>query len=508
MGAKQIRQIVEALNEAKDRGRGALCFARCQSPEEIEEARQGLRAETSWRWHEIDAGDVDSGHELLTRARGLSVDPEDVWLAYNLPVGGGARGQPDFYRSMADDLRQVEVVDGARVVFLIGVGQMRAFGDFAPKLWQRKRCFVAWPPSGERSTRPETQTYRPSQDGGAAEGKQAEAVLYALSERLKVVEGKTERARLMHRMGLVLASMGQVEKARLATTKGAKLYKDAGELRGLGQCYELLSSLAERRGNISAARDWIQFATGTWQNVQDEDRLSECYAKGGHLSYVMGDRENAAQQFQLAIEIDEALGNKAKVSAGLRRLGLMAEEEEKYQLAEKLFRDATDLVKEVKDDVGLSRCYHHLGRLYERMGNYSEAFNQHKASLELKEKLGDRLGIATSYHHLGNTYFFTREFDQAKSCYTQALAIEDEVGDNQGRAATLQQLGEVNMAEFRWGDALWYFMAARELWRLLGSPKVHAVQLHIARAKEMLDEETVEKVEADVRGKMSEYQVD
>ncbi len=476
-----------------------------------------MRAE-GWKWHEIDARDCDDGHELLLRAKGLTVDENDVWLVYNLPEAGGPDADPNFYTSMADDLGLIEVLGGPRMVVLVGVRQMQAFVKLASNLWSNKRAYTAWPVPEEPTTRrpmqvdpsaapqPGDSQMRASTEGGA----DAETVIKAIGHRLQATESALERAKLFQRLGLVLASQDRLEEARTSATKGAKLYKDSGDLRGLGQCYELLCSLAERRGNVDVARDWIAFALECWQGVGDgeENRVSECHAKYGHLSYVLGDREQAAQQFQLAIEIDEHLGHRAKVAAGLRRLGLMAEEEQKYKLAEKLFEDSATICNELDDQVGLSRSYHAKGRLFERMENYVAAFDMHKKSLELKEKIGDKLGAATSYHHLGNTYFFTRELDQAKQCYQQALAIEDEVGDHQGRAATLQQLGEVSMAEYRWGDALWYFMASHNLFRNLGSPQAHVVSLHIARATEMLDEETVDQIKMDVSAKMAEYAVE
>lgn len=506
---KHVDAILDVLVETRKRGRGAVTFIRVQSADSLSDALATLLRQREWKWHEIDAADCDDGHQLLERAKGLTVDPNDVWLVYNLPDSRGADGDPRFYQSMAKDLNLIEVVGGARIVFLVGVPQMQAISRLAPQLWQRKRAFSAWPEKEEveqRAVKVDVSA-GPGQSGGTdlVEGGTGDALVAALTGQLKASTSKHEKSRLFQKLALVLAGLERVEAARTAATKAARGFKDEGDMRSLAQCYELLGSLAEKRGNVDVARDWIGFALDSWTAVGDELRTSECHAKHGHLSYVLGDREQAAQQFQLAIEIDEALDHKNKVSAGLRRLGLMAEEEQKYKLADKLYNDAADICRELEDDIGLSRSLHSLGRLHERMGSYVEAFNFHRQSLELKEGLGDRLGMATSYHHLGNTYFFTREYEQAKACYGQALEIEDEVGDHQGRASTLQQLGEVSMAEYRWGDALWYFMAAHHLWRQLGSPQVHAVQVHIARASEMLDEATVAQVKADVKEKLSEY---
>ncbi len=511
---KEVDTIVAALSEARERGRGALTFVRCQSKEATDEALGKFLGTTGWNWHEIDAGDCVSGHQLLTRAKGLTVDEDDVWLATNLPPAQGPNGRPDYYQAMAEGSSLVDVLGGPRMVIFVGVPQMQAIVRNCQELWKRKRAFVAWPiPEVQEKPRAvHVQAGAAPQPGdafanAAMQGDPA-VVIQALTQQIQNVQSATEKGKLFHRLALVLGTQGRVEEARVSATKAAKIYKEASDPRGLAQCYEVLGSLAERRRNIEVARDWIGFALESWSQIEDKSRCSECRAKLGHLNYVLGDREQAAQHFQLAIELDESLGEKLKVAAGLRRLGLMAEEEQKFRIADKLYDDSLQLCREEGDEVGVSRSLHAKGRLYERSQDYGQAFEMHKESLAIKEQLNDRLGMATSYHHLGNTYLFSRDFAQARTCYQQALQIEDEVGDNQGRAATLQQLGEVSMAEYRWGDALWYFLAAHALFRQLGSPVAHTVALHVNRATEMLDEETVEQIKTDVREKMSAYQVD
>lgn len=522
---KEVVGVIDALTDARGRGRGVLTFVRCQSDAEVQHAREKFLQVPDFTWHELDASEVEDGKRMLERAKALTADEADAWLCYNLPSDKGDRARPWFFEEMVDTSHLVEVLGGPRIVVLVGIPQMQAFVRTCPELWRKKGAFVGWPVVAQAGGGGGQHAVHVSAQANPTAGPtpnvtltaaQASHVVDAITTELGKATTPMEKAQLFQKLGLVLMGMNQIEQARVAATKAARAYKLEGQLTGLGQCYELLASLAEKRGNLDVARDWMSHAIETWHQVGVEERVAECHAKKGHLSYVMRDRETAAQQFQLAIEIDEALGNKSKVSAGLRRLGMMAEDEQKFKLAEKLYSDAADLLhkllEENPDDlqskVGLSRCFHHLGRMHERMHDYLEAFNQHRESLRLKEELGDKLGIATSYHHLGNTYFFTEEYDQARQCYTQALAIEDEVSDHQGRASTLQQLGEVSMAEDLWGDSLWYFLAAREIWKQIGSPLRHTVELQVQRVSENLDEHTIDQIRNDVIEKTKDYQVD
>lgn len=519
---KEVAGVIDALTDASGRGRGVLTFVRCQSDVEAKQAREQFLEVPDFAWHELDASEMEDGKRMLEHAKGLTADEGDAWICYNLPSDRGERARPWFFEEMRGTSNLVEVLGGPRIVVLVGIPQMQALVRTCPELWRNKGAFVAWPVVAQTGAEAGQHAVHVSAQANPAAGPmpnvtltetQAAHVVEAITAELRKATRPMEKAQLFQKLGLVLMEMNQIEKARVAATKAARAYKMESDLTGLGQCYELLSSLAEKRGNLNVARDWMTHATETWHQVGLEERVAECHAKKGHLSYLMHDRETAAQQFQLAIEIDEALGHKAKVSAGLRRLGMMAEDEQKFELAEKLYSDAADLLHRLLEEtpdnlqakVGLSRCFHHLGRMHERMEDYLEAFNQHRASLRLKEELGDKLGIATSYHHLGNTYFFTEEYDQARQCYTQALAIEDEVGDHQGRANTLQQLGQVSMAEELWGDSLWYFLAAREIWKQNGSPLRHAVELQVQEVRANLDDDTIEQIHQDVMERTKDY---
>ena len=491
---KEIQIVAEALGKARMQGRGCFCVVRCTTPESVAEARAALQRVEAWTWYDLDATHYASGHDLVAA---VPLGPQDVAVAFSLP----GPEKPTWHQSLSEEAAALEGPNGPRLVAIVGLKQMKAMNDLAPRVFRAKKAFVAWP---EPEMVAGTAAPPPSAPApGAPGGPDPEHVAAAIEAKLNLMESGPEKARLMLRLGLIRAQQGRVESARVCGTKVARLFKEAGDLRGLAQSYELLATLAEKSGNGEQAIEWLQHALDAWHGSGDEANKADCHAKIGHLFYVRGGRDRAAQHFQLAIEIDEALGNKAKVAAGLRRLGLLAEEEQKFPLAEKLYSDAADVVRSLNDRVGLSRCYHHLGRLCERMGEYREALKWHTESLALKEELSDRLGMATSLHHLGNTHLFLKDLASAREHYEKALVIEQEHGDFQGRAATTQQLAEVAMYDHRWPDALRDYLVAQQLWRQLGSPLAGLVAPQIAQAKELMDPASIEEIELEAAGIVS-----
>jgi tetratricopeptide (TPR) repeat protein len=498
---KQVVSTLSALIGAREDGLGAVAFVRCANKSFVDKARQqfihAVMGDSVWHWHELNAADVSSLSEVFAKARTLSTASTDTILAYNFPPADGAGSRDGFYDDVSAELRHINAETGARMVCLITVSALQAFVRGQKELWSARAAFVAWPSPPPKLGGPADSN---AQQTMAEEGKTPAQLAEALKERIRGLSAGVEKAELTMRYALFRASEGQLEEARMAAIHSAKQFKDSSELRQMALAYELLGSLAERRGDVDEARDWLRTAISTWQDKGNEEHTAECFAKLGHLSYLCGDHEQASRQFQKALEIDDALGNKAKVSAGLRRLGLLAEGQSDYEMAAKMYREAAEVVDEIGDRPGLSRCYHHLGRLHERSGDLEEALRWHTRSRKLKEELEDRLGLATSYHHLGNVYFLMKNLDDADSYYQRALKLELEFNDLFGRASTLKQLGEVSMARSDRQDAMRCFLFAYSLWKELGSPLQHSVVAHIARLRELIDEETVKALENETRG--------
>ena len=503
-----VASVVRAMQEARTGRQGAVCFVRCIDGASVRAALDAfLDHDGDWTWHEIDATTVADLRGAFARARALLIDPQDACILYGLPGARGAEDVAEWYASLGDPRAVVDADGGIRVVVLVGVAQMQALVKHAPRIWARKKAYVAWPtaPSGPAGAGPSPG--RTGREPGAVQmdpaavksiGDDPAALGDYIEARLGGVTGVHDRAKLALKLAKLRAISGDVERARIFATQSARGFKDENDLEGLAQTYELLGSLAERRGNLGVAQDWMRHAAEMWSQLGDESRTAACHAKLGHLAYVLGDRGTAAQQFQMAIEIDEALGNKSNVAAGLRRLGLITEDEGNFALAERLYGQALEIAEQVGDKMGVARTYHHLGRLAERKGDYAEAHHQHSRSLAVKQEIGDRPGLATTLHHLGNTYFFSNDFARAREFYEKALALEADLNDHQGRAATLKQLGDVDVAEFRWEEALRHYISAYRIWKYLESPLHQAVAANITRVKEMLDESVIDDIEREV----------
>ena len=66
-----------------------------------------------------------------------------------------------------------------------------------------------------------------------------------------------------------------LEDARKAAIKAARIFKEHSDMREMALAYELLGGLAERRGDVTEARAWLRASVETWRNAGDDTKTAE-----------------------------------------------------------------------------------------------------------------------------------------------------------------------------------------------------------------------------------------
>ncbi|HIA03456.1 MAG TPA: tetratricopeptide repeat protein, partial [Myxococcales bacterium] len=357
---KQLDTLLQALASLSTNSRGGFCIVRCQNQATMRDAYAELTAQEEYTWHTLDVSELDSSAQTIETAIGLISGPNDVCIIHGLPADSGKTSEPEFYRVLETQRNGVATSGGPRLVILLNIPQLRAISRLAPKLFKEKNAYVAWPVQdlgqsdnrAEGDEKNETQTFT---GGSQTQVSREEAikVIRRLKEQTQTMANTSERAQTILKIALIQSSQGMLEEARQTGSQAARIYKELSDMQGLAQCYEVMGSLAERRGNVKFAIEWMRHACEAWRGVGNEVRTAEVGAKLGHLCYVTGNHEDAAKYFQEAISIDEALGNEIKVSAGLRRLGMLALDQDQFPVAENLFRQSKDMCDHLDDRVGM-----------------------------------------------------------------------------------------------------------------------------------------------------------
>ena len=84
------------------------------------------------------------------------------------------------------------------------------------------------------------------------------------------------------------------------------------------------------------------------------------------------------------------------------QLGVLARDRGDYDEAARQYQRALDIFERLGDQASTATSYGQLGVLARDRGDYDEAARQHQRALDIRERLGDQAGMAVTYSQLGN----------------------------------------------------------------------------------------------------------
>jgi tetratricopeptide (TPR) repeat protein len=161
----------------------------------------------------------------------------------------------------------------------------------------------------------------------------------------------------------------------------------------------------------------------------------------GVVAQYRGDYDEAARQYQRALDINERLGDQAGMARSYHQLGRLAGDRGDYEEAARQYQRSLDISERLGDQAGMASSYHQLGVLAQLRGDYDEAARQYQRALDIKERLGDQAGMASSHHQLGILAQNRGDYDEAVRQYQRALDIDERLGNQAGMASTYSQMG-------------------------------------------------------------------
>jgi tetratricopeptide (TPR) repeat protein len=155
--------------------------------------------------------------------------------------------------------------------------------------------------------------------------------------------------------------------------------------------------LARDRGNLRAARQWIE---GSIQRLTDADELAmlgQCYHFLGEIALLQGDLEQARMQLERSLNLSHQAGILRRVAATHRLLGDLARFQRQFGEAERRYHAAMELASRLGDRPQVARVLVSQAYLQAAMEQKQEAVRLLSRSKYVYQDTGDVRGeIATS----------------------------------------------------------------------------------------------------------------
>lgn len=280
--------------------------------------------------------------------------------------------------------------------------------------------------------------------GVAAQAAFANEAAVGFYERLIPLLPERERSDILLRLGQVLRHMGRWDQAEAQFRAALRLAHDQATA---ARCRLEQGDLQRRRGDHSAAREWLQAAQRAFAAAGNSAGVSEAERQLGLVALGEGDYVRALAAFEEAIRPLAAANDPNRTSLLLINLGAVFYSDGDLARAQDCFERSLQLAAAAGNRQRVGVAVGNLGSIYHMRGDLARAFDCYTQKLQCALDIGDRLETSISIVNLGHIYEDQGEYARAASCYLRGLELALDMGDRLGVGGALLGLATVAHAE-------------------------------------------------------------
>jgi predicted ATPase len=327
--------------------------------------------------------------------------------------------------------------------------------------------------------------------------------LEAADAELKQAEQLAQKLVLINLEGIICRSLAANawRQANLAQAwqlgeRSARLHQQANDVRNMHRTHYFLAILASEQQQLAKSRAYLEPIVSAAR--QFGDRLLEIGAIGllGHVAHYEGQYEQALDYLNRRRQLAEESGRQWELGSTLSnqgdlwlRLGQWQEAAERYQIALGIFR-------QVGSQQGQSNVLAHMGLLAAMKGDFVNGRSRCEDALQLADAENARREVAFAHTFMGHNLLGLQEWSAAQEAYALAADIWEKLGDATrhlealaGQVQALLALGKMAEAETAAApirthpatndlnganDSVRVFLACHDLFAALGSPEAVA----------------------------------
>ncbi len=274
----------------------------------------------------------------------------------------------------------------------------------------------------------------------------------------------------------VESSLGEWKAARVHLQRAHQLLPDGTSQKA--STWHQLATIDLREGDYAAAR--VKFATALQINQAIGDRASETATSHqlATIDVLEGEYAAAREKFAQSLQIKQAIGDLAGEAATWHQLATIHLNQGDFAAAREKSAKALQILQAIGDRAGEAATWHNLGTADLREGKYAAAREKLAKALEMRQAIGDRAGEAATWHSLAVIDIRQSDYAAAREKSANSLQMRHAIGDRAGEAATWHQLASIDLNESDYAAAREKFANALEMRQAIGDRAGEAATWH------------------------------
>ncbi len=262
--------------------------------------------------------------------------------------------------------------------------------------------------------------------------------------------------------------LGQDEQALVWLDKGRELLRPDQDGAALAHSYTLAGKIHLRQGNYAVAQGQLEHAL----TFAEQAHLPQVWAEAKHLlgnrAYLLARYPEAQQQYDLALQRYQQIGDRQGESMALSSLGRVYSRLGEFEHAEQLQKQALQIKRHIGDQRGEAVVLVNMGDNASLHGYYLIAREHYEQALASCREMADRETEVRALNSLGQVLAERGELLEARAAHQTALEIGEQIGDQAGVVLAQCYLGLSYLCLGDYATATAYFETALDSARTLG----------------------------------------
>jgi len=246
--------------------------------------------------------------------------------------------------------------------------------------------------------------------------------------------------------------------------------KNAGDVVTLRSAAEKELNLGNNnaaRGNYTVARDLLIECKNKAILTDDTRLIIRCSLSLGNAFLLNGQNSEAFEQFEQAIALAEANGEREMLSAS-RVYNARGKLVSGSAGAQSVLDEATREAANIKDKLFTAFSWQVRGQALRELGSYRDAENAVKNSLDIHEKEKYLENVSYDWYTIASIRSLAGNASGALQALQSAIAIDRRIENSWGLAASWRAMGDVYRKGAREKEAADAYRRARNLYSALG----------------------------------------
>jgi eukaryotic-like serine/threonine-protein kinase len=275
-----------------------------------------------------------------------------------------------------------------------------------------------------------------------------------------------------YQLGVLYLQNGEYDKARAAFAEVLK--NDPKNIKALWQT----GVVGTLTGNPQAALDALTQGLTLSIQLDNKEQQALILLDMGIAYRELNKPEEALRNYQESIAINEKIGQKWGLSAGLNEMADFEASSGKPDAALASYNKSLTLLREIGMKADIANTLTNMGTVYQDLGKFDQALDVYKQALQIQRETGDKAYESLCLNNIAEVYLTMGDSDNAFTYYQQALELREKLGVPGDIAETLEGLSLAYTTNGQYEQAMTSLMRALELARKAGDERRVAMVSH------------------------------